>query len=138
MTRDHDISPPGSKTSAGSETVVGSDRTGQRPDKTSRKAIALHYSGKNAPKITASGRGLIADQIIEIARENQVPVHEDPALAAFLAQIPIGDEIPEDLYAAVAEVLAFIYLLSGRRPGEAVPGECVSAPQSSYAPSDDG
>lgn len=83
-----------------------------------RKAVALHYSGKRAPRITASGGGTVAERILEIAREHDVPVHEDPLLTEALSQVPLGAEIPENLYVAVAEVLAFVYQLSGRRPGE--------------------
>ncbi len=83
-----------------------------------RKAIALQYDGQGAPRITASGGGLIAEQMIDIAQEHEVPLHEDPLLAAALSQVPIGDEIPENLYIAVAEVLAFVYGLSGRQLGE--------------------
>jgi len=82
-----------------------------------RKAVALHYSGKRAPRITASGAGTVAERILEIAREHDVPVHEDPLLTEALSQIPLGEEIPENLYVAVAEVLAFVYRLSGRDPG---------------------
>jgi flagellar biosynthesis protein len=82
-----------------------------------RKAVALHYSGRNAPRVTASGIGEVADRILEVAREHNVPVHEDALLTAALSQVPLGDEIPENLYVAVAEVLAFVYFLSGRTPG---------------------
>ena len=79
-------------------------------------AIALHYDGETAPRITASGGGEVAERILALAREHDVPMHEDPQLAAVLAQIPLGEEIPEALYRAVAEVIAFAYLLSGKRP----------------------
>lgn len=88
------------------------------PHKPLRKAIALHYDGHQAPRITASGGGLIAEQIVAIAQAHEVPLHEDPLLAAALSQVPVGDEIPENLYIAVAEVLAFVYFLSGRTPDE--------------------
>jgi flagellar biosynthesis protein len=92
-----------------------SDELPKRP----RKAVALHYAGrKTAPRITAGGAGAVAERIIEIAREHNVPIHDDPQLTAALSQVPIGDEIPENLYVAVAEVLAFVYFLSGRRPGD--------------------
>ncbi len=81
-----------------------------------RKAVALHYSGRNAPRVTASGVGQVAERILEIAREHDVPVHEDALLTAALSQVPLGDEIPENLYVAIAEVLAFVYFLSGRTP----------------------
>ena len=79
-------------------------------------AIALQYDGENAPRITASGGGEMAERILALAKEHDVPLHEDPQLAALLAQIPLGEEIPEALYRAVAEVIAFAYLLSGKRP----------------------
>jgi flagellar biosynthesis protein len=83
-----------------------------RPD----LAVALHYDGRNAPRVTAKGRGALAEQILALAEAHGVPLEQDPELAALLAQIPLGEEIPEALYLAVAEVIAFAYLLSGRRP----------------------
>jgi flagellar biosynthesis protein len=79
-------------------------------------AIALNYDGANAPRLTAKGEHELARRIIELAKEYDVPLHQDPQLAALLAQIPLGEEIPEALYRAVAEVIAFAYLLSGKRP----------------------
>jgi flagellar biosynthesis protein len=79
-------------------------------------AIALHYDGRNTPHITAKGSGELAQRILQLAQEYQVPLQEDPELAALLSQVPLGDEIPEALYRAVAEVIAFAYLLSGRHP----------------------
>ncbi|MBT3011874.1 MAG: EscU/YscU/HrcU family type III secretion system export apparatus switch protein [Candidatus Thiodiazotropha sp. (ex Lucina aurantia)] len=79
-------------------------------------AIALKYDGENAPRLTAKGRGELADRILVLADEHAIPLHEDAELAALLAQIPLGDEIPESLYRAVAEVIAFAYLLSGKLP----------------------
>ena len=79
-------------------------------------AIALDYDGVNAPRLTAKGRGEVARQIIELAEEFGVPLHQDPELSALLAQIPLGDEIPETLYRAIAEVIAFAYLLTGKFP----------------------
>lgn len=78
------------------------------------QAIALKYDGKNAPKITAKGHDEIARRIYELARENDVPMHEDAELAALLSRLDIGDEIPRELYIAVAEVIAFAYLISGK------------------------
>ncbi|MBT2970699.1 MAG: flagellar protein FhlB [gamma proteobacterium symbiont of Ctena orbiculata] len=84
--------------------------------KESDLAIALKYDGENAPRLTAKGRGDLADRILALAEEHEVPLHEDAELAALLSQIPLGDEIPESLYRAVAEVIAFAYLLSGKLP----------------------
>ena len=75
------------------------------------RAVALrHQPGSGqAPTVVASGRGLIARRLVEIAAEHGVPVREDPDLAALLALIDLGDEIPSELYQAVAEVISFIY-----------------------------
>ncbi|MES9993921.1 MAG: EscU/YscU/HrcU family type III secretion system export apparatus switch protein [Candidatus Thiodiazotropha sp.] len=84
--------------------------------KESDLAIALKYDGENAPRLSAKGRGDLANKIVALAQEHEVPLHEDAELAALLSQIPLGDEIPESLYRAVAEVIAFAYLLSGKLP----------------------
>ena len=76
-----------------------------------RRATALRYEGTGAPKVTASGQGYIADRILEVARENGVPVREDPALAEALASLELDVEIPEDLYVAVAEAISWAYSL---------------------------
>ena len=83
---------------------------------TSDIAVALKYDGKNAPKVTAKGSGLTAEQILQIAELHGIPQTE-PELAKILAQIPLGDEIPNELYVAVAEIIAFAYFLSGKTPG---------------------
>ena len=79
-------------------------------------AVALLYDGENAPRITAKGEGEVARQILELAREHGIPLEGDAELAEVLSQIPLGEEIPEALYRAIAEVIAFAYLVSGRRP----------------------
>lgn len=74
-----------------------------------KEAAALKYSpGQSAPKIVALGKGEIADKIIETAKENDVPVYEDPSLAHTLNLLKIGQEIPPELYEVVAEILVFI------------------------------
>jgi len=83
------------------------------PDKP-RRASALRYEGSGAPKVTATGRGLVADRIVEVARENGIPVREDPALAEALASLELDTEIPEDLYTAVAEAIAWAYTLDAK------------------------
>jgi len=79
-------------------------------------AVALHYSGHGAPRITAKGRGAVADQILKTAREHGVPLDEDAALANTLAQLDLGREIPRELYLAVAQVLAFAWQLKSKSP----------------------
>ncbi|MBK1690718.1 EscU/YscU/HrcU family type III secretion system export apparatus switch protein [Ectothiorhodospira mobilis] len=83
-----------------------------------RSAIALQYTGRGAPRLTAKGRGEVAEQIEALARTHGVAIHEDAALTQALSQVPLGEEIPENLYVAVAEVLAFVYWLGGRHPGD--------------------
>lgn len=81
-----------------------------------RSAVALHYDEKNAPRITAKGQAEIADKIIAVAREHNIPLQEDKQLVALLSQLDLGSEIPRELYIAVAEVLAFAYMLTGKMP----------------------
>jgi flagellar biosynthesis protein len=76
-----------------------------------RRASALKYEGVGAPKVVASGQGLIADRIVAEARAAGIAVREDAALAEALSALDLGREIPEDLYAAVAETLAWAYAL---------------------------
>src|SRR3954468_4059963 len=77
---------------------------------------ALQYTGDGAPKVVAAGKGHIAASILERAREAGVPVHRDPELASALSQLALGDEIPEQMWTAVAQVLAWAYGLSEKRP----------------------
>jgi len=79
-----------------------------------RRAVALRYeTGRDAaPRVVAKGAGLLAERIIEIARKHGVHIHEDPDLVAVLAKLDVDVEIPEELYRAVAEVLAFVYRLN--------------------------
>mgnify|MGYP002713061121 CR=1 FL=1 len=79
-------------------------------------AIALEYDGDAAPRVTAKGEGDIARQILELAEEHGVPLQENPELVRLLKRIPLGEEIPEALYFAVAEVIAFAYIVAGRFP----------------------
>ena len=79
-------------------------------------AVALRYDGNRAPRVTAKGAGALAEQIIALAQANAVPLHADPALVSVLSNVPLGEEIPRELYLAVAEVIAFAYLLSGKVP----------------------
>jgi flagellar biosynthesis protein len=76
-------------------------------------AVALHYDEASAPKVVAVGRGWLGQRIIEAARESGVPLEQNPVLAEALATIELDAEIPEELYRAVAEVLAFV-LKAGR------------------------
>ncbi|HNZ18325.1 MAG: FhlB domain-containing protein [Candidatus Hydrogenedentes bacterium] len=91
---------------------------GNRKDQR-RKAAAIRYDAEQhaAPRIVAKGAGLLAERIIEVARANGVYVHEDPDLVAVLSRLDVDTEIPEALYRAVAEILAFVYRLNQRMAG---------------------
>jgi flagellar biosynthesis protein len=79
-----------------------------------RRATALHYEGAGAPKVVATGSGRIAERIVELAREAGIAIREDAALAEALSKLELNRDIPEDLYSAVAETLAWAYALDGR------------------------
>ncbi|MCP4494659.1 MAG: flagellar protein FhlB [Gammaproteobacteria bacterium] len=79
-----------------------------------RFAIALEYDGKQAPLVTARGHHEVADEILQIAAQENIPVHEDVELSMLLSQLDLGDHIPEALYVVIAEVLSFAYRLSGK------------------------
>ncbi|MCU0558865.1 MAG: EscU/YscU/HrcU family type III secretion system export apparatus switch protein [Desulfobacterales bacterium] len=83
-----------------------------------KKAVALRYdrAREDAPRVTASGRGRVAENIIAAARLHGVPLHEDANLVETLSALELDATIPPELYRAVAEVLAFIYRLNGRMP----------------------
>ena len=74
-----------------------------------KQAIALQYNPRDeAPTIVASGMGIVADKIIEKAKESDVPLYEDSKLANTLSKLEIGDMIPPELYGVVAEILVFV------------------------------
>ncbi|MGB6394373.1 MAG: EscU/YscU/HrcU family type III secretion system export apparatus switch protein [Bradyrhizobium sp.] len=78
----------------------------------SQLAVALHYDRKGAPRVIAKGKGTIGQKIIEVAKANDIPIEENEVLAGALSNVEIGDEIPTELYKAVAEVLIFVLRLS--------------------------
>lgn len=81
-----------------------------------KKAVALKYDSEKdtAPRVTAKGTGLIAEKILELAEKEGIPVAEDPDLVTALAQLDFNDEIPPELYRAVAEILAFAYRINNK------------------------
>ncbi len=81
-----------------------------------KTAIALHYDGNGAPKITAKGEETEAEKIIALAKEHDIPLCDNPALIDLLAQIELGERIPNTLYQAVAHVMAFAFALKGNTP----------------------
>lgn len=81
-------------------------------------AVALTYDAPNAPRVVASGRGLIGQKIIDAAQAHGVPIEKNAVLAEALSTIELETEIPERLYVAVAEILAFVLRAAeDRRPG---------------------
>ena len=83
-------------------------------NKQPRFAIALEYDGKQAPLVTAKGHDEIANRILQLAHDANVPIQKDNELALVLDQIDLGDHIPEALYVVIAEILTFAYRLSGK------------------------
>jgi flagellar biosynthesis protein len=79
-----------------------------------RLAVALHYDRdrKGAPTVVAKGKGAIGAKIVEVARAHDIPIEENEVLAGALSNVELGDEIPAELYKAVAEVLIFVLKLS--------------------------
>lgn len=85
-------------------------------DKKNKKAVALQYdkSQFTAPHVTAKGRGLVAERILEIAKEHDIPIHSDADLTEILDKIEIEQEIPLEVYAIVAEIFSYIYKVSNK------------------------
>ena len=78
-----------------------------------RIAVALEYDGQGAPRVTAKGRGELAERIVETGREHNVTVEQNAVLAQALSAVELDDEIPEELYRATAQVIAFVLSLRG-------------------------
>jgi flagellar biosynthesis protein len=83
-----------------------------------KQAVALRYEPRKdrAPKITGKGRGHLAERILELARQHNVPIRQDKNLLQILSRLDLYQEVPPEVYQAVAEILAFIYRLSNRTP----------------------
>ena len=81
-----------------------------------KKAVALQYDGQTAPQVTASGEGSLADEIIALAQELDVPIYENPELVDMLGALDLGDEIPHDLYIIIAQIIALAYKLKTDKP----------------------
>lgn len=85
------------------------------PDRRSppRIAVALEYDGQGAPRVTAKGRGELAERIVETGREHGVAIEENAVLAQALSAVELDDQIPEELYRATAQVIAFVLSMRG-------------------------
>jgi flagellar biosynthesis protein len=82
--------------------------------------VALEYDGSGAPRVTAKGRGELAERIVESGREHGVAIEENAVLAQALSAVELDDQIPEELYRATAQVIAFVLSMRGEmRPGTA-------------------
>ena len=82
-----------------------------------QKAVALKYDKEkdNAPRVAAKGKGRVAEKIIALAQEHGVPIKDDPDLIEVLASLELDQEIPPEIYVAVAELLAFVYSANQRK-----------------------
>ena len=78
-------------------------------------AVALHYDRSGAPRVIAKGKGAIGAKIIEVAKAHDIPIEANEVLAGALSNVELGDEIPAELYKAVAEVLVFVLRLTKQR-----------------------
>lgn len=80
------------------------------------KAVALTYDGSRAPFVSAAGDDELAEMILRVARQHNVPIYENKTLVDILARLEVGTEIPELLYRTIAEIIAFVYMLKGQTP----------------------
>lgn len=84
-----------------------------------QQAVALKYEGgAHAPRIVAKGEGAIAEDIVALAQEHHILLHQDAALSQMLQQFSLGESIPPELYHVIAELIAFAYVLQGKFPDE--------------------
>lgn len=109
------------------------DRDTATPPPTETVAVALAYNPEsdNAPRILATGRGGIAEQILEVARARGIQVREDADLAEVLRVVELGSEIPVAAFAAVAEILIYLYRANGESSGAVTKTDAATAEQAS-------
>jgi len=89
-----------------------------KPGQNYTEAVALEYGRHKAPVVTAKGEDDLAHRIVAEAQKQGVYVAEDPRLLAMLSQLDVGQEIPQDMFTAVAVILAWVYWLKGLQPGD--------------------
>jgi flagellar biosynthesis protein len=82
------------------------------------EALALEYGRNKTPKVSAKGEGELARRIIDEAKKHGIYVAEDPQLLSLLSKLDVGDEIPQEMYTAVAVILSWVYWLKGMKPGD--------------------
>ena len=95
----------------------------ERPDEepgSRSTAAALKYRPPDdgAPRLVAKGSGLLAERILELAKENNIPIHQDPDLITVLSQLDLEAEIPSELYKPIAEILSFVYRINQKAKGD--------------------
>ena len=95
------------------------------PERNDSAAVALHYDGEQAPTVLASGQAELAEEILAIAREHDIPIYENPDLVNLLSALSVGEEVPPELYRIIAEVIAFAFYIRGVVPEDFQP-EAVS------------
>ena len=90
----------------------------KKDSKRPKSAVSLRYDSSRdmAPKVTSKGKGLVAEKIIALAKENKIPIKEDPDLVEVLSQVEVDQDIPPAIYHVVAELLAFVYQLNKNYP----------------------
>ncbi len=81
-----------------------------------KSAVGLKYNAGSAPKVIAKGYGALAQELIKVAQDNDVMIHQDEELSRFLHQLDLGQEIPKELYIIIAELIAFAFVLQGKFP----------------------
>lgn len=93
------------------------DKSNTKPSR--QVAVALQYDEENdpAPAVVAKGEGLIAQKILEVAQQHNIPIRQNEGLANALGRLNLGDYIPEQLFPAVAEILAFLYRMNKLHSG---------------------
>ncbi len=98
------------------------------------KAVALMYDAgrDSAPRVAAKGSGELAKKILELARQHNIPVRSDPDLIELLSRVDVLDEIPADLYTAVAQILAFLYDVNKRKLSTESPERSDNAERNLY------
>lgn len=93
------------------------------PNTPAKEAVALVYDGSTTPTLSAKGEADVAEQIIALAMEHEVPIYQNADLVQVLARMELGDQIPPELYRTIAEIIAFAWYLKGKTPSGFVPPE---------------
>jgi len=93
-----------------------SDHEQQPDDQKEKQLVALQYDQTSAPKVIAKAHGDFAQELLDIAKEHDMMIHQDEELSQFLQRLDMGQEIPKELYLVIAELIAFAFVLQGKFP----------------------